>query len=110
MISNEIMSFLMNEQNFKYLGKEFSDGNMCHQLINFYFGREYFIRMYIFSTTAIMVLEQSTKVGIRTINSGSFSLDKKYKDSFRTLFRKITLELKRSTMNTRLEKMEKDFD
>lgn len=110
MISNEIMSFLMNEQNFKYLGKEFSDGNMCHQLINFYFCREYFIRMYIFSTTAIMVLEQSTKVGIRTINSGSFSLDKKYKDSFRTLFRKITLELKRSTMNTRLEKMEKDFD
>ena len=48
MISNEIISFLMNEQNFKYLGKEFSDGNMCHQLINFYFGREYFIRMYIF--------------------------------------------------------------
>lgn len=110
MSSNEIMCFLMNEHNFKYLGNEFSDGNMCNHLVNFDFGEDYVIGMYVYSTTAIMVLEQSTKVGIRTINAGSFSLDKKYKDSFRTLFRKITLELKRSTMNTRLEKMEKDFD
>ena len=110
MSSNEIMCFLMNEQNFKYLGNEFSDGNMCNHLVNFDFGKDYFIRMYVYSTAATMVLEQFTPNGIRTINSGSFLLDKNYKDSFRALFSKLTLELKCRTINTRLEKMEKDFD
>ena len=107
---NEIMCFLMNEQNFKYLGNEFSDGNMCNHLVNFDFGQEYVIGMYVYSTAATMALEKFTKNGIRTINSGSFLLDKKYKDSFKNLFSKLTLELKRRTINTRLEKMEKDFD
>lgn len=110
MSSNEIMCFLMNEQNFKYLGNEFSDGNMCNHLVNFDFGKDYFIRMYVYSTAATMVLEQFTPYGIRTINSGSFLLDKNYKDSFIDLFSKLTLELKCRTINTRLEKMEKDFD
>ena len=66
--------------------------------------------MYVYSTAATMVLEQFSPIGIRTINSGSFLLDKNYKDSFIDLFSKLTLELKRRTINTRLEKMEKDFD
>lgn len=66
--------------------------------------------MYVYSTAATMALEQIAPNGIRTINSGSFLLDKNYKDSFRDLFSKLTLELKRRTINTRLEKMEKDFD
>lgn len=110
MSSNEIMCFLMNEQNFKYLGNEFSDGNMCNHLVNFDFGKDYFIRMYVYSTAATMSLEQFSPIGIRTINSGSFLLDKNYKDSFIDLFSKLTLELKLRTINTRLEKMEKDFD
>lgn len=110
MSSNEIMCFLMNEHNFKYLGNEFSDGNMCNHLVNFDFGEDYFIGMYVYSTAATMVLEQFSPIGIRTINSGSFLLDKNYKDSFRDLLIKLTLELKRRTINTRLEKMEKDFD
>ena len=110
MSCNEIMCFFMNEQNFKYLGNDFSDGNMCNHLVNFDFGKDYFIGMYVYSTAAIMALEQFTPNGIRTINSGSFLLDKNYKDSFRYLFSKLTLEIKRMTINTRLEKMEKDFD
>ena len=110
MSSNEIMCFLMNEHNFKYLGNEFSDGNMCNHLVNFDFWKHYFIEMYVYSTAATMVLEQFSPIGIRTINSGSFLLDKNYKDSFIDLFSKLTLELKRRTINTRLEKMEKDFD
>ena len=66
--------------------------------------------MYVYSTAATMVLEQFSPIGIRTINSGSFLLDKNYKDSFIDLFSKLTLELKRRTIYTRLEKMEKDFD
>lgn len=107
---NDIMCFLMNEHNFKYLGNEFSDGNMCNHLVNFSFGKDYFIGMYVYSTAATIVLEQFSPIGIRTINSGSFLLDKNYKDSFIDLFSKLTLELKRRTINTRLEKMEKDFD
>lgn len=110
MSSNEIMCFLMNGHNFKYVGDEFSDGNMCNHLVNFSFGKDYFIGMYVYSTAATMVLEQFVPNGIRTINSGSFLLDKNYKDSFIDLFSKLTLELKRRTINTRLEKMEKDFD
>lgn len=110
MSSNEIMCFLMNEHNFKYLGNEFSDCNMCNHLVNFDFGEDYFIGMYVYSTAATMVLEQFSPIGIRTINSGSFLLDKNYKNSFIDLFSKLTLELKRRTINTRLEKMEKDFD
>lgn len=110
MSSNDIMCFLMNEQNFKYVGDEFSDGNMCNHLVNFSFGKDYFIGMYVYSTAATMALEQFSPNGIRTINSGSFLLDKNYKDSFRNLLSKLTIELKRSTINTRLEKMEKDFD
>lgn len=110
MSSNEIMCFLMNEQNFKYVGDEFSDGNMCNHLVNFSFGKDYFIGMYVYSTAATMALEQFSPNGMRTINSGSFLLDKNYKDSFRNLLSKLTIELKRRTINTRLEKMEKDFD
>lgn len=110
MSSNEIMCFFMNEQNFKYLGNEFSDGNMCNHLVNINFEKDYVIGMYVYSTAATMALEQIAPNGIRTINSGSFLLDKNYKDSFRELFRKLTLELKRRTINTRLEKMEKDFE
>ena len=110
MSSNDIMCFLMNEQNFKYVGDEFSDGNMCNHLVNFSFGKDYFIGMYVYSTAATMALEQFSPNGIRTINSGSFLLDKNYKDSFRNLLSKLTIELKRRTINTRLEKMEKDFD
>lgn len=110
MSRNEIMCFLMNEQNFEYLGNEFSDGNMCNHLVNFSFGKEYVIGMYVYSTAATMALEQFAPNGIRTIQSGSFLLDKNYKDSYRDLFRKLTLELKCRTINTRLEKMEKDFD
>lgn len=110
MSSNDIMCFLMNEQNFKYVGDEFSDGNMCNHLVNFSFGKYYFIGMYVYSTAATMALEQFSPNGIRTINSGSFLLDKNYKDSFRNLLSKLTIELKRRTINTRLEKMEKDFD
>ena len=106
MSRNEIMCFLMNEQNFKYLG----NGNMCNHLVNFDFGEDYVIGMYVYSTAATMVLEQFSPYGIRTINSGSFLLDKNYKDSFIDLFSKLTLELKCRTINTRLEKMEKDFD
>ena len=110
MSSNEIMCFFMNEQNFKYLGNDFSDGNMCNHLVNINFEKDYVIGMYVYSTAATMELEQFSQYGIRTINSGSFILDKNYKDSFRDLFSKLTLELKRRTINTRLEKMEKDFD
>lgn len=110
MSRNEIMCFLMNEQNFEYLGNEFSDGNMCNHLVNFSFGIDYVIGMYVYSTVATMALEQFAPNGIRTINSGSFLLDKNYKNSYRDLFNKLTLELKRRTINTRLEKMEKDFD
>lgn len=110
MSSNDIMCFLMNEQNFKYVGDEFSDGNMCNHLVNFSFGKDYFIGMYVYSTAATMALEQFSPNGIRTINSGSFLLDKNYKDSFRDLFSKLTIELKRRALNTILEKMEKDFD
>lgn len=46
MSRNEIMCFLMNEQNFKYLGNDFSDGNMCNHLANFDFGKDYVIGMY----------------------------------------------------------------
>ena len=52
---NEIMCFLMNEHNFKYLGNEFSDGNMCNHLVNFDFGEDYVIGMYVYSTAATMV-------------------------------------------------------
>ena len=104
MSRNEIMCFLMNEYNFKYLGNEFSDGNMCNHLVNFDFWKDYFITMYVYSTVATMSLEQFVPNGIRTINSGSFLLDKNYKDSFIDLFSKLTLELKRRTINTRLEK------
>ena len=86
MSRNEIMCFLMNEHNFKYLGNEFSDGNMCNHLVNFDFGEDYVIGMYVYSTAATMVLEQFSPIGIRTINSGSFLLDKNYKDSFIDLF------------------------
>lgn len=110
MSSNDIMCFLMNEQNFKYVGDEFSDGNMCNHLVNFSFGKDYFIGMYVYSTAATMALEQFSPNGIRTMNSGSFLLDKNYKDSFRNLLSKLTIEQKRRTINTRLEKMEKDFD
>lgn len=110
MSRNDIMCFLMNEQNFKYVGDEFSDGNMCNHLVNFSFGKDYFIGMYVYSTAATMALEQFSPIGIRTINSGSFLLDKNYKDSFRNLLSKLTIEQKRRTINTRLEKMEKDFD
>src|SRR5574344_2025879 len=110
MSSNEIMCFFMNEHNFKYLVNDFSDGNMCNHLVNINFEKDYVIGMYVYSTAAIMALEQFTPNGIRTINSGSFLLDKNYKDSFRDLFSKLTLEIKRRTINTRLEKMEKDFD
>lgn len=110
MSSNEIMCFFMNEQNFKYLGNEFSDVNMCNHLVNINFEKDYVIGMYVYSTAATMALEQIAPNGIRTINSGSFLLDKNYKDSFRDLFSKLTLELKRMTINTRLEKMEEDFE
>lgn len=109
MSRNEIMCFLMNEQHFEYLGNEFSDGNMCNHLVNFSFGKEYVIGVYVYSTAATMALEQFYPNGIRTIQSGSFLLDKNYKNSYRDLFNKLTLELKRRTINTRLEKMEKDF-
>lgn len=72
--------------------------------------KDYFIGMYVYSTAATMSLEQFSTIGIRTINSGSFLLDKNYKDSFIDLFSKLTLELKRRTINTRLEKIDKDFD
>ena len=110
MSRNEIMCFLMNEQNFKYLGNEFSDGNMCNHLVNINFEKDYVIGMYVYSTAATMALEQFTPIGIRTINSCSFLLDKNYKVSIRDSLSKLTLELKRRTINTRLEKMEKDFD
>ena len=107
MSRNEIMCFLMNEQNFKYLGNEFSDGNMCNHLVNFSFGKEYVIGVYVYSTAATMALEQFYPNGIRTIQSGTFLLDKNYKNSYRDLFNKLTLELKRRTINTRLEKWRK---
>lgn len=47
MSSNEIMCFFMNEQNFKYLGNEFSDGNMCNHLVNINFEKDYVIGMYV---------------------------------------------------------------
>ena len=78
MSRNEIMCFLMNEQNFKYLGNEFSDGNMCNHLVNFDFGEDYVIGMYVYSTAATMALEQFAPNGIRTIKSCLKYCDKEH--------------------------------
>lgn len=104
----KVLEFLMNEQNFNFIGSEFTEGNMCNHLIKFIYG-DYLIALYVYRTKTSMFLQQSINDKIKTLNFISIMNDDKFKTSFNKYFTKYTLEAKNHNINNRLKKKEEDF-